>query len=588
MRCLLALGLLVPLSWARPKTCSEHIEASSELPHNVEPPPTLQLMLEAMGVMQSSYFELWTGTWPTAIDWTAAVLGTHISATLSTLVAPIDRLEIPCSLALRSENVVNKYFAHTSAFYFGENAFGLRNQAYDDMLWVVLGWLENIKFQNVHSDDWQIVSPTSSSVRLDRSRSLWHGAQFSPAAAHRSRIFYEIASHGWDTSLCSGGMVWNPHLKPYKNAITNELFISASIAMYLYFPGDDIDSPFLSSTAANATNPFNPTYLTSAIEAYSWLKSSGMTNIRGLYQDGFHITGWQRTPNGTHPGTGQCDELNTMIYTYNQGVVLSGLRGLFLATAATSYLDDGHSLIRSVIVATGWQHPRTGIWHGLGRNGILEETCDHKGDCSQNGHTFKGIFFHHMAEFCRPLWRFEREFLTTGMASAWERHLAECATYEEWVRHNAAAALMTRDEDGKFGMWWGQPYGKPTQDTILEDAPLPVGAVDYRNHPDAASGGVYHEDLRADLKRDAAAQQPLNKQKQQTSHASFSDSDGGGRFGPFDVNDRGRGRTVETQSGGLAVLRALWQWESMSQLRARDAAEDRDEERDRERWREDL
>ena len=25
-----------------------------------------------------------------------------------------------------------------------------------------------------------------------------------------------------------------------------------------------------------------------------------------------------------------------------------------------------------------------------------------------------------------------------------------------------------------------------------------------------------------------------------------------------DLNDRGRGRTVETQSGGIAVLRAIW------------------------------
>ena len=39
-------------------------------------------------------------------------------------------------------------------------------------------------------------------------------------------------------------MSWNPYLEPYKNAITNELFISASIGMYLYFPGDDNDSPF--------------------------------------------------------------------------------------------------------------------------------------------------------------------------------------------------------------------------------------------------------------------------------------------------------------------------------------------------------
>ena len=30
---------------------------------------------------------------------------------------------------------------------------------------------------------------------------------------------------------------------------------------------------------------------------------------------------------------------------------------------------------------------------------------------------------------------------------------------------------------------------------------------------------------------------------------------------PNDSNDRGRGRTVETQTGGLAVLRTQWNWE---------------------------
>lgn len=34
----------------------------------------------------------------------------------------------------------------------------------------------------------------------------------------------------------------------------------------------------------------------------------------------------------------------------------------------------------------------------------------------------------------------------------------------------------------------------------------------------------------------------------------------------MDYNDRGRGRTVETQSGGIAVLRALYQWKTTASL----------------------
>ena len=31
----------------------------------------------------------------------------------------------------------------------------------------------------------------------------------------------------------------------------------------------------------------------------------------------------------------------------------------------------------------------------------------------------------------------------------------------------------------------------------------------------------------------------------------------------MDLNDRGRGRTVETQAGGVAVLRAMWEFMRM-------------------------
>lgn len=158
---------------------------------NVETPPRLRMLLDALEVMQDKYFDVFTGTWPTAIDWTAAVLGTHVSATLSSLVSSLKTQDLSCSDRLAWENTIAKYFAQTSIFYFGENAFGLRNQAYDDMLWVVLGWLESIKFMKMYSlEYWEA---TGGSKIVGR----WHGMQFSPTAAHRARIFYDLASHGW-------------------------------------------------------------------------------------------------------------------------------------------------------------------------------------------------------------------------------------------------------------------------------------------------------------------------------------------------------------------------------------------------------
>lgn len=519
---------------AQQETLSDTKDGDSGTSPQSHLPPTLRETLDAIQVMQDTYFDLFTGTWPQAIDWTAAVIGTHVSATLSSIISSVDISSIAsCSDLASWQNTIDRYFAHTSIFYFGENAFSLRNQAFDDMLWVVLGWLENIKFVELYSlKHWDFVQSGHGALASDG----WHGLQFAPMAAHRARIFYDLASDGWDDSLCGGGMTWNPYLTPYKNAITNELFTAASIAMYLYYPGDNNSSPYMAQSEYEYSKPHNPLHLENAIKSYKWLRESQMNHPdSGLYQDGFHISGWHRYPNGTiNPGTGQCDELDPMVYTYNQGVILSASRGLWLATGARSYLADGHSLIDDVIKATGW--PNTdATWAGLGRGGVLEEFCDHNGYCSQNGQTFKGIFFHHLSEFCRPLWPQEEAFTSTAGTGfdkdVYQYHLARCSAYSQWISHNAAAALATKDGQGRFGMWW--KFEEPNQDMlklIEESTTLPPGAVDYIN--------------------------PIPEIPEESDYPRKSDMHGS------DSNDRGRGRTVETQSGGLSILRAKWNWES--------------------------
>lgn len=526
------------------------------------PQQTLQDLIHALDVLQDSYFTPWLGTWPTAIDWTAAVIGTQISAALSTLSsnAPPASSQNETELllhALVAENLINRFFDQTYAFYYGEDAFSLRMQAFDDMLWVVLGWLESIKFQDLHSErHYRYVGDNTSTQERP-----WHGTLLRVPAAHRARVFYELASAGWDEELCGGGMIWSPYLLPYKNAITNELFVSASIGMYLFFPGDPIESPYLDLLPRkSSTKRRDPVHLANAIKAYNWLKNSNMTGIHGLYADGFHIHGYE---NITHPGTGRCDELNTMVYTYNQGVILSGLRGLWMATRDRYYLRDGHELVERVLLATNWPHTTNTTWAGLGRGGVLEEICDVAGDCTQNGHTFKSIFFHHFAEFCRPLRPDEVRFLReteSSKESAAESirffetwHMRRCARYRSWVAHNARAALMTRNPEGKFGMWWGRPY--PTPDPGNLTAELPMGAIDYLHH-----WGFKGED------------KPLRRPLRDWLHeggdiSAMTSKHRTNAEPPRDVNDRGRGRTVETQVGGIAVVRAWLQWQVTPSLR---------------------
>lgn len=519
-------------------------------------PSTYTALLGALEVMESHFFAVSHGTWPKAIDWTAAVMGTQVSATLSAMTSYAQTLESSSLLstdeARDHENLINRYFTQIASFYFGENAFALRTQAYDDMLWVVLGWLEATKFIKLHS----LLHYTSS---YDNN-ATWYASQFIPQYAHRARLFYDLASRGWDTTLCGGGMVWNPYLAPYKNAITNQLYIAASISMYLYFPGDSDSSPFLTQEGLPPAKAHDVQYLDNAVEAYKWLKGSNMRNRYGLYVDGFHITGWRGGNNGSN-GTGKCDLRDEKVYTYNQGVILSGLKGLWEATGSRGYLEDGHELVRNVIAATGWEdrnNERKYRWAGLGRGGVMEELCDWSGSCSQNGQTFKGIFFHHLTLFCSPLsrreWNRDEEAILDDEET---RHLHQksCDEYGDWIRHNALAAYVTRNQDGEFGEWWGRPAGRRRQKDDDEEEALEGPSkqgTDYRNE------GVPMDEIWRLPEDDIMYKSDVNKDFGTTQRNWDDVHNSADEVGLRDINDRGRGRTVETQSGGVAVLRALW------------------------------
>lgn len=115
----------------------------------------------------------------------------------------------------------------------------------------------------------------------------------------------------------------------------------------------------------------NETYLWNAIRAHEWLTSSNMTDAGGLYTDGFHVS-------NLRAGGKQCDKRDEMVYTYNQGVLLSALRGLAEATNDEKYIVEGLQLIDAVLKSEG----------SVGElvfDGILTEKCDPGGYCSQNG-----------------------------------------------------------------------------------------------------------------------------------------------------------------------------------------------------------
>ncbi|KAH9906504.1 glycoside hydrolase family 76 protein [Xylariomycetidae sp. FL2044] len=579
-------------------------------------------IVDAVEVLQS-YFAPWLGTWPDAIDWTAAVMGTHVSGAMRSLSEAItgDGLQDNVLDWKLKSNLLDNYFTQMTAYYFGQDAFAIRNEAYDDILWVVLGWLETVQYINTHNNlHFQLNTQGDDGgvqdIGFSPANQTYHGNLWIPAFSHRARIFWDLASHGWDTKLCGGGMVWNPRLLPYKNAITNELYIAASISMYLYFPGDDNQSPFYNNTdTVNPedpdihiySGPRDPKYLKAAIDGYRWLAGSNMTDYQGLYTDGFHISGYSDYRNNNT----KCDQRTNVVYSYNQGVLLTGLRGLWDATGASSYLSDGHRLIRNVIMATGYDRATDSViddlsqqtqgilppWRGLGRAGIMEDTCDASGTCSQDGQTFKGIFFHHLIAFCEPLHELNpdlRIMLDEPFSTTMQAHAEACASYGGWLRHNAIAAMGTRDENGRFGQWWtagllanwvgpwptteddGIPhrsltdyrnYGIPS-DPIWSSAAAPSRqnlwkAMGSSSSSSSSSTGSHTEPIPGREQEDQHQdQKPMSGQKKHATMASMPQWRGRRLRQQWsradDPNQRGRGRTVETQGGGLALLRAYW------------------------------
>ncbi|RMY96673.1 hypothetical protein D0862_08460 [Hortaea werneckii] len=502
-------------------------------------------LTNTLDVLQSEPF--WNGTyWPDTIQWIGAFLNTLVASSERSFASALKTEDAASSGAHSTSGsdqaVIAKYYSDIRAYFDTEDVIQIFDAAYDDAQWVVLEWLEAIRFIYQHDED-----ASSEPGKVDIAR-----------FAHRAHIFYNIVQDQFDTSLCDGGITWNPSLAPYKNAITNQLFLSSSIAMYLYYPGDNNMDPYPSPAYMNATNTtlpalpplaaHDPMLLSNAIREYSWFKSHNFTNAQGIVVDGFHVSEGQTT----------CDERNEMVYTYNQGVLLSGLRQLWEATGDIQYLIDGYAFVETVINATGWYATSdsgegAGQWAGLGRNGIMEDYCDAPANCSQDNQIFKGIYFHHLDLFCEPLPTraplIEGVTFTASPELAAE-HAGKCRAYLPWIRHNARAALATRDDTGVVGGWWGASVENKTQQSWPAYAvPKPEGSVDEKNEDWILSETPWKcEGWHCHQGRQGSRAGALVAGNLMTARSARS----------RDVNDQGRGRTVETQGSGVGVVKAAY------------------------------
>ncbi len=173
---------------------------------------------------------------------------------------------------------------------------------------------------------------------------------------HRAALIYDSVSKGaWKTTSCQGGLLWCP-TRTYKNAITNELFLLSSMRLH----------PYASILGKNSTY-----YLDWALKEWQWFENSGMINADYLINDGLNSI------------DNTCVNNNQTTWTYNQGVILSGLALLYNATQNSTLINIAQKIADATIQRLTYS------------NGILKEPCEP--NCDSDQKLFKGIFARHLS-----------------------------------------------------------------------------------------------------------------------------------------------------------------------------------------------
>lgn len=104
-----------------------------------------------------------------------------------------------------------------------------------------------------------------------------------------------------------------------------------------------------------------------ATEAYTWFKNSGMINSANIINDGLNI------------GVSPCANNGAEGWTYNQGVLLSGLAELTWATGSATYND-----LANTLATASMAH------YANNSQLILHEVCEP--NCDSDLSQFKGVY----------------------------------------------------------------------------------------------------------------------------------------------------------------------------------------------------
>ena len=204
-------------------------------------------------------------------------------------------------------------------------------------------------------------------------------------------IFNDMVNRAWDNK-CDGGVRWANNIW-YKNAITNELFMELAARLALE-PADSAKRDY---------------YLQWALKDWNWIKSSGMINSEQMINDGLND---------------KCSNNGQFAWTYNQGVILGGLKDLYLITGDSAYLKQARTLAYA------------SMKHLANADGVLTEPGDSKPNHDKN--QFKGIYIRYLAILNAQLKDNSiMEFILFNANYTWQH---------------------ARNPEGRFDFYWNGPY----------------------------------------------------------------------------------------------------------------------------------
>jgi len=266
-----------------------------------------------------------------------------------------------------------------------------------------------------------------------------------------AKNLFETMTQGW-TADDDGGVVWetpngtaDDTASDYKETIANELFLLLAALLHQRTPGDSGQG----------------SYLDWAEREWRWFASSGLINSEGLASDGFHPEG---------------QNIQTDIWTYNQGVILGGLVAMYEITEDSAYLQNAEKIADAAL-----EHLTVSATVNGSTVSVLNELNVTSVD-NPNVGQFKGIFMRYLYKLSQC------------------PHVSSASSYEQFILNNAASIYTNDASDGQFGfLWQGREDDMPTgylfsvQSSAMEaiNAAIAVkhGPAQPRQSPGAAYPG---------------------------------------------------------------------------------------------------